>query len=152
MATNNLGTLETLLAASTRLVRISAQRTGSPVTSSTWTVLSVLAADGPHRAGDLARITRISHPGMTRIVQQLVQDEWVMRVADVDDSRAWLLVITERGRHALVAWRRELAEAMADVFTGLTAHEWGTLDHAAEILASRVARVEAGASAAEAAA
>jgi len=142
MATNNLGTLETLLAASTRLVRLSAQRTGSPVTSATWTVLSVLASEGPHRAGDLARLARISHPGMTRIVQQLVQDEWVRRVADTADSRAWLLVITDRGRHALLDWRRELAEAMADVFTGLSAHEWSALDHAAEILATRVSRVE----------
>ena len=142
MATNNLGTLETLLAASTRLVRLSAQRTGSPVTSATWTVLSVLASEGPHRAGDLARLARISHPGMTRIVQQLVQDEWVRRVADTADSRAWLLFITDPGRHALLDWRRELAEAMDDVFTGLSAHEWSALDHAAEILATRVSRVE----------
>lgn len=142
MAINRTAVVENLLVASNRLTRSSARRTGSTVSSAVWAALSVLSSEGPHRVGDLARAARISQPGMTKVVQNLVYDEWVRRVADSDDSRAWLVVITDRGRDALAGWRAQLTEQMSEVFADLTDDEWVTLAAAASLLAARVERME----------
>ena len=142
MNTSPTSTIESLLSSNHRLTRLAAQSTGSTVSSAVWSTLSVLINDGPRRIGDLARDARISQPGMTKVVQNLVQDEWVSRVADVDDSRAWLIVVSDKGRAALNDWRVQLAEATAPVFADLPDTDWKVLEHAAEILAARVARSE----------
>jgi len=135
--TSTISTLESLITANTRLTRIAAQRTGSTVNAVTWPTLAILATDGPRRNGDLARAARISQPGMTKILNQLIEDEWVSRIADVDDSRAWLIKITVRGRAALDAWRTELALAMEPLFDGLSDSEWEVLASAAAVLEAR---------------
>ena len=134
--------VESLIASNHRLTRIAAQSTGSTISSAVWSALSVLVSDGPRRIGDLARDARISQPGMTKVVQNLVQDEWVSRVADVDDSRAWLIVVTDKGRAALADWRSQLARATGPVFADLSDTDWKVLEHAAEILAARVSQSE----------
>ena len=131
--------LEALLVANHRLTRIAAQSTGSSVSSSTWSTLSVLSTDGPHRIGDLAKAARISQPGMTKLLIGLVEDEWVYRIADVEDSRAWLIAITDKGLAALAGWRVELASAMASVFADLPESDWTVLERASQILSERVA-------------
>jgi DNA-binding MarR family transcriptional regulator len=133
--------LEALLVANHRLTRIAAQSTGSSVSSATWSTLSVLATDGPYRIGDLARAARISQPGMTKLLQNLVEDEWVYRIADVEDSRAWLIAITEKGLTALAGWRAELASAMEIVFADLPQADWAVLERASRIMSERVAAV-----------
>jgi len=136
MDTTNI--LETLIVSGHRLTRLSAQTTGSAVSSAVWTSLSILTTDGPHRIGDLARAARISQPGMTKILQTLVEDEWVRRIAVADDSRAWLIAITPKGAEALASWRAQLADAMRPVFADLTDDDWDVLSRAAELLSSRV--------------
>ena len=133
--------LEALLVANHRLTRIAAQSTGSSVSSATWSSLSVLTTDGPHRVGDLAKAARISQPGMTKLLAGLVEDEWVRRIVDVEDSRAWLIAITDKGRAALAGWRAELATAMGAVFADLPESDWAVLERATTILTERVARV-----------
>ena len=142
MTTSPTSTIESLLSSNHRLTRLAAQATGSTVSSAVWSTLSVLINDGPRRIGDLAKDARISQPGMTKVIQNLVQDEWVSRVADVDDSRAWLIVVTDKGRAALADWRVQLAEATSPVFDDLSDTEWKVLEHAAGILAARVNRSE----------
>jgi len=134
-------TLEDLLVAGHRLTRIAAQSTGSPVSSAVWSTLSVLTSDGPHRIGDLARAARISQPGMSKILTGLVEDEWVRRIADVDDSRAWLIAIAPKGSAALAAWREELAAAMEPIVGDVSDEEWEVLARAAQIICGRVAAV-----------
>ena len=136
---NTTQILETLLVSSHRLTRLAAQSTGSSVSSATWAALSVLSTDGPHRIGDLARAARISQPGMTKLLQGLVEDEWVYRIADVEDSRAWLIAISDKGLAALEGWRVELASAMEPVFDDLDAEGWRVLERATAILSERVA-------------
>jgi DNA-binding MarR family transcriptional regulator len=137
VTTNRSDILETLLVANTRITRTAALTTGSTVSSAVWQALSVLCSDGPRRIGDLARDARISQPGMTKVVQNLVTDEWVLRIADTEDSRAWLIAVTDKGRDALDGWRAQLAEALAGIFTDLDDAEWKTLERAAAILKSR---------------
>ena len=80
---------------------------------------------------------------MTKVLNQLVEDEWVSRIADVDDSRAWLIQITAKGRRALTDWRAELARAMEPMFSGVSEADWLTLARAAEILETRTQSSEA---------
>ena len=134
--------IESLLTSQHRLTRMAAQSTGTTVSSAVWSTLSVLVADGPKRNGELARAARISQPGMTKVLAGLVDDEWVLRIADVDDSRAWLIAITDKGRDALFSWRTQLAEATTQIFGDLDDSEWAALGRAADILAARVGTAE----------
>ena len=139
MPTNRNDIIESLLVSNHRLTRMAAQATGSTVSSAVWSALSVLVSEGPRRIGDLAKDARISQPGMTKVLAGLVDDEWVLRIADVDDSRAWLIAITDKGRDALSGWRTQLAEATREIFAELSDTEWAALDNAARILAIRLA-------------
>ncbi|MCU1404647.1 MAG: MarR family transcriptional regulator [Glaciihabitans sp.] len=130
--------LESLLVSNHRLTRFAAQETGNKTPAGVWRTLSILASDGAMRIGELAASSRISQPAMTKLLPALVQDELVYRIADVDDSRAWLIAISSKGQSELDAWKRELAQAMEPLFGDLTAREWSTLSSAAQLLASRL--------------
>ena len=134
---------ESLITSNHRLTRMAAQSTGSTVSAAVWSTLSVLNAEGPRRNGELAKAARISQPGMTKLLSTLVDDEWVYRIADVDDSRAWLIAITDKGRDALASWRVELADAMGSTFADLNEPDWKTLERAAQILSARTAILSA---------
>jgi len=130
--------LESLLVSAHRLARVAAQSTGSTTPAAQWRTLSILETDGPMRIGELAAASRVTQPGMTRLLATMVEEELVSRIADREDSRAWLIVVTKKGAAALAAWRAQLAETMAPWFRDLTAAEWGTLAATAELLESRL--------------
>jgi DNA-binding MarR family transcriptional regulator len=140
---NHSDILQNIIVSTHRLTRHAAQSTGFPTISATFTALAILESEGPHRLGDLAKAALISQPGMTKVVQNLVVDEWVYRIADVDDSRAWLIDITPKGRTALATWRNQVSAALAPAFEDLPQADWDALRRAAEILASRVGVAEA---------
>lgn len=142
---HNSNTIETLLTANALLTRIAARSTGSTTSSAVWSTLSVLSREGAYRVGDLAHAARITQPGMTKLLQNLVADEWVRRIADVADSRAWLIAITPTGEKALTDWRAELTTAMQPVFGDLSPDQWKVLEQAAQILSSHVADAAAAA-------
>lgn len=135
---NTTAVVESLISSTHKLTRIAARWTGSSISSAVWSTLAVLDSEGPHRIGALARSARISQPGMTKLLQTLVEDEWVLRIADMEDSRAWLIAITPKGREARFQWRHELAEATKPVFDDLTEGDWLVLEHATRILSARV--------------
>jgi DNA-binding MarR family transcriptional regulator len=126
-----------VIVAAHRLTRIAAQSTGSTTPAAVWSTLSILSTDGPLRIGDLARAGRVSQPSMTKLLHQLVEDELVYRIADVDDSRAWLIDIGPKGTAALEAWRVRLGEELGPLFADLTPQETRTLQDAARILTTR---------------
>ena len=74
---------------------------------------------------------------MTKLIQNLAEDELVYRIADVADSRAWLIAITDTGTTALDNWRTELGEALQPMFSDLSADEIDILERAVTILESR---------------
>jgi len=130
--------LESLLTSTHRLTRLAAQETGRTTSPAVWRTLSILTTDGPLRIGDLARASRVAQPTMTKLLRHLVEDELVSRIADVDDSRAWLIAVAPKGTRALAGWKAELAGALGGLFDDLDEGEWGVLDHAAQLLAARV--------------
>jgi DNA-binding MarR family transcriptional regulator len=131
--------LESLLVSTHRLTRLAAQATGSTTPSAQWRTLSILAAEGPMRVGELAAASRVTQPGMTRLLGTMVEEELVTRIADRDDSRAWLIVVSEKGKKALTAWRAQLAETLDPWFGELSDADWATLEAAASLLETRLA-------------
>jgi DNA-binding MarR family transcriptional regulator len=131
--------LESLLVSTHRLTRLAAQATGSTTPAAQWRTLSILAAEGPMRVGELAAASRVTQPGMTRLLGTMVEEELVTRIADRDDSRAWLIVVSEKGKKALTAWRAPLAETLDPWFGELSDADWATLEAAASLLETRLA-------------
>lgn len=132
--------LESLISSTTRLVRFAAQASGRNMSSATARTLSILSTEGPLRTGDLARASRISQPGMTKLLRTMQGDELVSRIAEVDDARAWLIQITPKGRAALVEWRTVLATEMSPLFGDLDEADWQILESAATLLEERSRR------------
>lgn len=132
-------TLESLITSAHRLVRIAAAESGNATPAAQWRTLSILQADGPMRVGELAAASRVTQPGMTRLLATMVEEELVARIADVADSRAWLIRITPKGSGAIDDWRRALGEALAPTFADLDPDAWDALERAAAILADRTA-------------
>jgi DNA-binding MarR family transcriptional regulator len=75
---------------------------------------------------------------MTKLVRNLVESEWVKRIADTDDARAWQIAITEKGADALQNWRDELSGALVPMFADLSDDELAALRRSVEIVGSRV--------------
>ncbi len=140
MGTPNTEILERLLMTTNHLTRVAAMATGNTTPSAAWRTLSILRADGPLRIGEIARASRVTQPGITKIVRELVDNELVYRIADTDDARAWLIAITEKGERALNAWRAELASVLDPMFTDLSADDWRTLERATDLLAAHAGR------------
>ncbi|KQV06233.1 MarR family winged helix-turn-helix transcriptional regulator [Leifsonia sp. Root112D2] len=139
--------LSDLVQTSHRLTRLAARVTGNTESPATWRTLSALRSDGPMRLGELAAHSRVSQPTMTKIVRNLVESEWVKRIADVDDARAWQIASTTKGEQALDAWRDQLASALLPLFEGITSTEVDTLRSAVEIVTARVQLTDAASSA-----
>ena len=129
--------VEKLIVEANRLTRVAAQATGSTTPAAVWRTLSILAGDGSYRIGDLARASRVTQPTMTKLIQNLAEDELIYRIADVADSRAWLIAITDTGTTALDNWRTELGEALQPMFSDLSVEEIEILERAVTILESR---------------
>lgn len=127
-----------LVVAAHRLARLAAQVTGSTESPATWRTLSVLQSSGPMRLGELATQSRVSQPTMTKLVRNLVDAEWVKRVADVDDARAWQIAITAKGVDALQTWRDELSAALAPMFADLSEAELAAMRTTVDVIGSRV--------------
>ncbi len=132
-----------LVVTSHRLARLAARVTGNTESPATWRTLSVLTTSGPLRLGELAAHSRVSQPTMTKIVRNLVETEWIKRIADTDDARAWQIAITPKGALALNSWRDQLATALLPMFSDLSDDEVDSLSHAVEIIGSRVELTDA---------
>lgn len=131
-------TLGDLVVASHRLARLAAHATGNTESPATWRTLSVLQSSSAMRLGELAALSRVSQPTMTKLVRNLVETGWVERVADADDARAWQIAITQAGADALNAWRDELSAALVPLFADLTEQERAAMRCTVEVIASRV--------------
>ncbi|WP_345763652.1 MarR family winged helix-turn-helix transcriptional regulator [Diaminobutyricibacter sp. McL0608] len=132
-----------LVVTSHRLARLAARVTGSTESPAIWRTLSVLTSSGPLRLGELASHSRVSQPTMTKIVRNLVETEWVKRIADSDDARAWQIAITAKGAGALEDWRDQMSKALLPMFADLSDDEVDSLRHAVEIIGSRVELTDA---------
>ncbi|MFE6964346.1 MarR family winged helix-turn-helix transcriptional regulator [Agromyces sp. NPDC057679] len=134
-----------LVAVNHRLTRLAASATDNTESPAVWRTLSVLRDLGPMRLGELARVSRVSQPTMTKLVHALDDRGWIRRIADANDARAWLISADPSGLTALDAWRDELAGEMAPYFADLADDERETLARAVAIIRTRIERADAAA-------
>ncbi|GAA1959571.1 MarR family winged helix-turn-helix transcriptional regulator [Microbacterium deminutum] len=135
--------IEQIVVAAHALTRIAALETRNEAPAAQWRTLSILQSEGPRRLGELAVMSRVTQPGMTRLVGQLDDAGLISRESDPADSRASVIHITDAGARALAAWRVQLRDALEPHFADLSADDWAALARTAEILAVKTApRVE----------
>ncbi|WP_437584082.1 MarR family winged helix-turn-helix transcriptional regulator [Paramicrobacterium sp. CJ85] len=128
-----------LVASAHRLTRVAAQAVVDPQNPAIWRTISALLSIGPARLGELARQSRVTQPTMTKIIQHLVELDWVRRVVDPSDARAQLLEVTDAGSEALAEWRRAIGRALAPHFAGLGDDDLRAIARTLEIVDERTA-------------
>ncbi len=126
--------LSDLVSVTQRLTRLAAQASGDTTSPAVWRTLSVLDTFGPMRLGQLAKQNRVSQPTMTKIVANLNESEWIRRIADVDDARAWQIALAPKGVVALAAWRRKVGSVLAPLFSELGPVDVDTLSRAVDLI------------------
>ncbi|CAI9386474.1 MarR family winged helix-turn-helix transcriptional regulator [Microbacterium sp. T2.11-28] len=131
-----------LLMGAHALTRIASLETRSEAPSAQWRTLALLRDHGPQRLGDLATLSRVTQPGMTRLTAQMVDAGLISRSADPTDSRASILSLTAAGAVALEEWLTLLADTLAPRFAHLDDDDLAALRRAADILAAVAAPVE----------
>jgi homoprotocatechuate degradation regulator HpaR len=86
------------------------------VTEQQWRALKVLASKGEMRAGQLAQVSLLSMPSLTRILRDLGKRGLIQRRTEPSDQRAALVSLTDDGQ-ALVLSVGQGAEAHYDRIT-----------------------------------
>lgn len=134
--------IETLIVAAHALTRIAALETASETPAAQWRTLTILRDHGPLRVGDVARLSRVTQPGMTRLVGQMADQGLVEKATDAADSRVSVVSVTPLGLEALQTWLLRLTSALAPHFDDLDEAEWQALRTTAAVLARKTAAVE----------
>ena len=131
--------IERIVIAAHALTRVAAVASQNEAPAAQWRALSILQKDGPQRIGELARASRTTQPGVTRLVGALGDAGLVRRERDAEDSRVTIVAITDAGAEAMDAWRTQLGEALTPLVDDLDEEEWQALERASHILMSRTA-------------
>lgn len=130
--------LQRLLLAVHALTRIAAIDTQNDAPSAQWRTLTLLRDHGPQRLGDLATLSRVTQPGMTRLVHQMDAAGLVERAAHPSDSRVSVIRATDAGLAALAGWFEQFRAALAPHVADLSGAEWDAVGVAASALSVRV--------------
>ena len=130
--------LQRLLLAVHALTRIAALDTQNDAPAAQWRTLTLLRDNGPQRLGDLATLSRVTQPGMTRLVHQLSDAGLVTREPHPEDSRVSVIAATDEGLVALDRWLTQLSQALAPHVDDMTDVEWDAVSIAAGALSARV--------------
>jgi len=129
--------LTSLVIRAHRLGRVVAREAGSSTPAAQWRALSTLEEEGPLRIGELAAACRVTQPGMTRLVGQMVEHGLLERHRDPQDERAVQLQITEAGRRARAEWIATIRATLAPWFADLSDAERAAIETTAALLADR---------------
>ena len=130
--------LQRLILAVHALTRIAAIETRNDAPGAQWRTLTLLRDHGPQRLGDLATLSRVSQPGMTRLVHQMESAGLVARGIHPDDSRVSVVSATDDGLRELDRWLETLSATLAPHVADLTDAEWEAVRTSADALAARV--------------
>jgi len=133
---NRADIITSIVVSAHALGRIAAQDAANDAPAAQWRALTLLERSSGRRVGELARASRTTQPGMTRLLGDLERAGLVTRSPDPSDSRATVVDITGAGRSELTEWREAFRATLAPRFADLDAADWNALGRAAEILAA----------------
>jgi DNA-binding MarR family transcriptional regulator len=97
--------------------------------------LSVLVFAGPLPIGQLASVEQVSPPAITKTVTALEAAGLAERLLSTTDRRVVLVRATSKGRALLERGRAARVRVVADLLSGLSERERGTLRRAADLIA-----------------
>jgi MarR family transcriptional regulator for hemolysin len=138
---SGLGGLGYRLALVARHARVGFERrlTEAGASFATWTVLEVLAVQGPVIQRDLAGYLEVSGQTMTRHIDRMVAAGWLRRREVEGDRRATLIETTKAGKTLHRKLGEAARQANADLARGLSARELSVLDGLLDRLAVNIA-------------
>lgn len=116
------------------LTRVASLETRNEAPAAQWRTITLLRDHGPQRIGDLAALSRVTQPGMTRLVAQMADAGLLERGADDSDSRATVVSVTDAGLKALDDWMQVLSDALTPRFADLSEDDWVAIRRAADIV------------------
>lgn len=106
----------------------------NPLSVGSMSVLGVLIRSGESTIGQLAANERVQPPSMTRRVNALVDEGYVVRRPSPDDGRVVLIEISEKGRQTLYADRRQRDAFLVRQLSQLSAEERALIRRAAPLI------------------
>jgi DNA-binding MarR family transcriptional regulator len=106
----------------------------SGLSAARLSALSVLVFGGPAAIGELATAEQVSAPTMSRLVDGLERDGYVVREPHERDARSVRVRATPRGRRVLVQGRERRVTELVGLLDETSPEELRTLGEAAEIM------------------
>ena len=106
----------------------------NPLSLGAMAVLGLLLRQGAQTVGELARAERVQPPSMTRTVNCLEEQGFVVRRPHETDGRQVVVELTDQGRDVVLADRRSRDAWLALRLADLTVEERATLRAAAPLL------------------
>jgi DNA-binding MarR family transcriptional regulator len=106
----------------------------NPLSVASLSALGMLFREGECTVGELAAHERVQPPSMTRTVNCLVEDGYVVRRPHETDGRQVLVDVTEKGREILLADRRRRDAWLTRRLRELTPAERALLREAAPLI------------------
>lgn len=103
-------------------------------------VLSVLVFGGPKGPGELAQIEQVAAPTMTKLINGLVRDGYVLKKRNREDARGVIIVATAKAERTLQEGRRRRVQLVQSLFERLDEAEWRVLNQASRIIERAVGR------------
>ncbi|MFZ1062878.1 MAG: MarR family transcriptional regulator [Acidimicrobiales bacterium] len=117
-----------------RIYRALRTRAEHHLTPSQGSALKRIEQSEPVRIGVLAHLEGISAASMSKIVDSLVEDRYVERVADPLDGRASVVQLTTEGREIIHAIRTANTEALESALESLSESERSILRRSLPVL------------------
>ena len=117
-----------------RIYRSLRARSDHQLTPSATSALARIAHGGPLRLGVLAQLEGIAPATMSKVVDNLETQRFIVRVPDVLDGRASLIELSDEGVALLHQIRSISTRAIDQALASLSATERGALDRAVPIL------------------
>lgn len=97
-------------------------------------VLGTLRTKGPQTPSEIAAYERVQPPSITRTINCLADDGYVVRSANPEDGRQVIVTISDQGEEVLAAERARRDQWLAQHFTKLSTAEKQTLREAVVVL------------------
>lgn len=105
-------------------------------------VLATVLKNGPIPMSDIGRRMDISKPYMTALIDKLIAEGLVERIADKDDRRIVLVGATEAGRNTLKEFRKHGRDAIKKALSSLSHEDISALLDSMETMNSVVSKLK----------